>query len=577
MPLNTPRPPIVWSIAGTDSSGGAGLSADLRAADAMGVHLCPVVACVTAQQSQGVEAVFALPADQLDAQLQALAHDMPPRAIKTGLLGSVAAIACVARWVDVLRAQTPTGQDPHRHLALVVDPVLKASAGGAAFSDAAIVKAYRDLLLPRATVITPNRAEARALLGLPIHADEGTAAAQAHTVPDLALALAETGPLSVMVTGGDACEHMQPDAERHVADADGTHSLDWLHTPQAQGWLSAPRVPTAHHHGTGCTLATGIASGWALGHGPADACVLAKMLTHHALMHGHAAGAGRGPVQARTGFAMGPANGGAPLPHLGLGRELPWTLQRPAQAFVPYTAPDDGLYGIVASAEGIGWALQAGLRCLQLRHKSPVGLDAHLPRSLQLADEAGAQLFVNDHWQAALAQTEPTPTGKPDALGACSHKSQGLHLGQEDLLALTAAERAQLCAAHGRVMLGLSSHSVWELSRAAGCGASYIACGPVQATTTKDMPWRPQGMDNLRWWVANSPAPVVAIGGLLTEDDLARFAACNPIALCVVRALGSDLAEMLAALPRLRAAVRLGRQAGEGITPACPPLPHPVL
>ena len=172
MPLNHPepisrpgRPPVIWSIAGQDSAGGAGLSADQRAADALGVHLCPVVSAVTAQHSQGVEAVFPLPADQLERQLQALSSDLPPRAIKTGLLGSVAAIELVARWVDHQRARAPAGVDPHEHLALVVDPVLGASAGGAAFSDDAIVAAYRTQLLPRATVLTPNRSEACRLLG----------------------------------------------------------------------------------------------------------------------------------------------------------------------------------------------------------------------------------------------------------------------------------------------------------------------------------------------------------------------------------------------------------------------------
>ncbi|MEY2843466.1 MAG: hypothetical protein RI920_1503, partial [Pseudomonadota bacterium] len=111
---------IVWSIAGLDTAGGAGLSADQRAADALGAHLCPVAACLTAQHSQGVDAIFPVDAAQLEAQLQALASDLRPRAIKTGLLGSVAAIETVARWVDRLRADAPAGTDPHRHLALVV-------------------------------------------------------------------------------------------------------------------------------------------------------------------------------------------------------------------------------------------------------------------------------------------------------------------------------------------------------------------------------------------------------------------------------------------------------------------------
>ena len=150
--------PIIWCIGGLDTAGGAGLSADQRAAEAMGVHACPVAACLTAQHSRGVSMVQPVDTTMLDAQLLALAQDMPPVAIKTGLLGSAAAIHTVARWVDALRQGRADGLP-----ALVVDPVLSASAGGAAFSDEAIVAAYRTHLLPRATVITPNRAEAAVL------------------------------------------------------------------------------------------------------------------------------------------------------------------------------------------------------------------------------------------------------------------------------------------------------------------------------------------------------------------------------------------------------------------------------
>ncbi|HEY0955402.1 MAG TPA: bifunctional hydroxymethylpyrimidine kinase/phosphomethylpyrimidine kinase, partial [Roseateles sp.] len=143
--------PIIWSIAGLDSGGGAGLNADQRAADAMGVYLCPVAAALTAQNSVAVEAVFPVPPEQLDAQLAALAEDFPPVAIKTGLLGGVEQLRVVTRWVDRLRERAP--------VALVVDPVLRASTG-ASFAGEDLLRAYRDELLPRASAVTPNRREA---------------------------------------------------------------------------------------------------------------------------------------------------------------------------------------------------------------------------------------------------------------------------------------------------------------------------------------------------------------------------------------------------------------------------------
>lgn len=544
------HPPIVWLIAGLDTAGGAGLSADQRATEAMGAHGCPIAATLTAQHSRGVEAVFPVPLDQLASQVKALASDMPPRVIKTGLLGSVKAIQLVAEWVDQLRAQAPTDVEPHRHLAFVVDPVLRATAGGAPFADPAIVRAYCEYLLPRATVLTPNHREAMQLVaasGLQPHSE---------TLPELAQALRRLGARSVVITGGDA----------PLIGADAQHSLDWIDTEQARGWLTAPRIETPHTHGTGCTFASGIAAALALGHVEADAVVLAKMLTHDAIRHAHRAGTGAGPVKARRGFALGPEQGGAPLPLLGLATDLPWCLTEAPMhhrgpLFQPFTAPPDGLYGIVADASLLEAGLRQGLRCIQLRHKQAATASAQWAQAIEASQaHSNALIVINDHWKAVVQADTPRPLG--------------LHLGQEDLLALAPEERHQLLAARHRIVLGLSSHSVWELARAAGCGASVIACGPIQPTTTKDMPWLAQGADNLRWWVANSPSSVVAIGGLLTPDDLIRFGHCGAAALCVVRGIGQSEAELSCRLPALRQAVRQSRQGPLQDTPS---LPHPVL
>ena len=151
-------PPIAWTVAGSDSGGGAGLQADLRAFDAFDVHGCSAVAAVTAQNSVCVQRIDAVSPELLDAQLAALAADMPPAAIKTGLLGSAANLRVLATWIDRLRQRNPA-------LAVVVDPVLRSSTG-TSFADEELLQAYRHELLPRATLATPNRAEAAALLGV---------------------------------------------------------------------------------------------------------------------------------------------------------------------------------------------------------------------------------------------------------------------------------------------------------------------------------------------------------------------------------------------------------------------------
>lgn len=435
---------MVWSIAGSDSGGGAGLQADLKALQAFGVHGCTAVAAITAQNSVAVARVEPVSAALLDAQLATLASDMPPAAIKTGLLGSVDNLRVVCQWVDRLRAQ---GQA----LALVVDPVL-GSTTGAHFADAALVQAYREELLPRATLVTPNRAES-ARLGL--HPGQPW----------------QAGLLAVVITGGDDTA------------AEGLAS-DWLACAQASGWLSLPRVDTRHHHGTGCTFASSAAAALASGYCVADAVVLAKMATTHALRHAYAAGQGAGPVQALPDFAQHANN----LPWLQPAAALP-------QAFAPLANPALGVYAVVDSADWVARVLAAGIRTVQLRIKDPAEptLAQQVREAVALARQtAGAQLFINDHWQLALEA------------GA-----YGVHLGQEDL------EKVDLDALHrAGVRLGLSTHSYWEVARAWALRPSYIACGPVFATRAKAMPWIPQGLDNLRYWAGVLPLPVVGIGGI---------------------------------------------------------------
>jgi len=510
---------IVWSIAGTDSGGGAGLSADQRAADAFGVHLCPVVAAVTAQHSRAVRHVEAMPVELLDAQLQALAEDMPPRVIKTGLLAGPAQLACVARWVDRLRRE--------RDVALVVDPVLGSSTG-ASFADETMLLAYRDELLPRATAITPNLREARRLVA-GAGTDDGA--------PALARGLQRLGPATVCITGGD-----EPSPDGRVRD--------WLASPRASGWLAAPRIATEHTHGTGCTFATSKAAALALGFPAEDAAVLAKMATAGALRRSYAAGSGAGPVRADAGFITEPQL----LP------TLSWdeTLDEARRAGRRTAAPL-GLYAIVDSAERIEQVLAAGIRTLQLRIKTPATPDAawqarlqeQIRRSIQACRSAGATLFINDHWALAIE------------LGA-----DGVHLGQEDLAALGPRGRAALQSSG--LALGISSHSLWELARARSLAPRYIACGPVWPTLTKAMPWQAQGLDNLGWWCAMAGAPVVAIGGILSPGQVGQAAQCGADGVCLVRVLGDDPASTV---PGLHDAWQRGR--ASPVPPAG--WPHPSL
>lgn len=257
--------PVALSIAGVDSGGGAGVTADLKAFEAHGVWGVCAVTAVTAQNTVGVQGVWGLPADAVRAQIESVAADFSVDAAKTGMLGSGAVASAVAAAVREL------GLGP-----LVVDPVLASSAGGVALADSALVDVLRAEVLPLATVVTPNVAEAAALVGFPVEDRVAMAAA--------ASALVELGARVAMVTGG------------HLGDA--SVSADVVVARGASGpvWLEGRRLDSPTTHGTGCVLSAALAAELARGMDPADACVAAKRFVERAMAAGLALGRGAGPV-----------------------------------------------------------------------------------------------------------------------------------------------------------------------------------------------------------------------------------------------------------------------------------------
>jgi hydroxymethylpyrimidine kinase / phosphomethylpyrimidine kinase / thiamine-phosphate diphosphorylase len=488
---NPPPPPIVWSVAGSDSGAGAGLQADLRAFESMNVHGCTVVAAITAQNSMGVQLIAPVDATVFEAQLAALADDMPPAAIKVGMIGSVENLRVLVRWIDRLRQINP-------NLVVVVDPVLGATTG-ASFAQADLVQAYRDELLPRADVITPNRAEA-ALLLKQVPLIDASAIAQA------AQSLQALGCKTVIITGGDA---------------QGLNSEDYYVSPHAQGWLRLPRVSTVHNHGTGCVFASSVAAAMARGFVSMEALVIAKMATTHALRHAYAAGQGAGPVRPRSDFAQHIEN----LPTFSLPNAS--TQVQPLR-FAPLSNADLGLYAVVDSAAWVQRVLASGVKTVQLRIKSPelVDIRREVQLSVQYAKAAKAQLFINDHWQLAIEE------------GA-----YGVHLGQEDLHVADLQAIAQ-----AGLRLGLSTHCYWEVCRSWALQPSYIACGPMYATQSKDMPWLPQGTYNVAYWSALLPLPLVAIGGINVEraSEARQAGAAGVAVISAINAAASPEAAIMA-------------------------------
>ncbi|WP_246002042.1 bifunctional hydroxymethylpyrimidine kinase/phosphomethylpyrimidine kinase [Allorhizocola rhizosphaerae] len=254
------QPPVVLTIAGSDSGGGAGIQADLKTFAALDCYGASVVTAVTSQNTVKVRDVFAMPPSVVGLQLACVLEDLPLAAVKVGMVASADIAATI-------RAKASAGELPN----LVVDPVLISSTGRRLGVTSAIER-----LLPYATVVTPNMDEASALLGWEVSTPSDMAGA--------ATQLASMGAKCVVVTGGDLL---------------GDEAQDAVWTPQGVRMLKAERVDTRNTHGTGCTFSSAIAARLAHGHPLDESIDFAKRFVRAALL---------GAVDWRLGSGAGPLN-----------------------------------------------------------------------------------------------------------------------------------------------------------------------------------------------------------------------------------------------------------------------------
>jgi hydroxymethylpyrimidine/phosphomethylpyrimidine kinase len=265
-----PRRPRALTIAGSDSGGGAGIQADLKTFSAFGVYGTSAITAITAQNTVGVRAVHEIPAEIVAAQIDAVLDDIGADAAKTGMLSSAPIIEAVA---DRLRARS--------FAPLVVDPVMVAKSGDALLRPEA-VRALVELLLPMATVVTPNAPEATVLSGVEVR--DGASAREA------ARRIHAFGPALVIVKGG----HL--DGERSDDLVFDGRSFEILSGRRVDTPHTGPRVRTRHTHGTGCTFSAAIAACLARGLELPAAAREARAFLQGAIEHAEPLGAGRGPV-----------------------------------------------------------------------------------------------------------------------------------------------------------------------------------------------------------------------------------------------------------------------------------------
>lgn len=252
--------PRILIIAGSDSSGGAGIQADIKTVTMLGGYAATAVTAVTAQNTLGVSGVHAIPAEVVVAQMRSVIDDIGVDAVKIGMLGHADLIAAVA---EVLRGVA---------VPIVLDPVMVAKGGASLLPDDAVAALVRHLL-PLATIVTPNTPELAALTGTQV-ADEGDAVLAAQELLGI-------GARAVLAKGG------------HLA---GDELADWLVTGNGQTRYAGPRIDTRHTHGTGCTLASAIAVGLGGGKTLSDAVAAARTYVVGTIEHAPGFGTGHGPL-----------------------------------------------------------------------------------------------------------------------------------------------------------------------------------------------------------------------------------------------------------------------------------------
>jgi len=261
LPPGTQLPPVVLTIAGSDSGGGAGIQADLKTFCALGVYGASVLTALTAQNTLGVQGVHAVPPGFIAQQFDSVCSDLPVAAAKVGMLATSEVIRVVAEKIR-----------QHRLERLVVDPVMVAKSGDRLLAPEAREALVRQLL-PLAEVLTPNTEEARDLLG-------GRSIQTLDDMKEAARALHRLGPRHVLVKGG------------HIT----LGAADVLFDGRELAVFEGRRVETPHTHGTGCTLSAAIAAGLALGQPVREAVSAAKEFIQGAIENALPLGRGRGPL-----------------------------------------------------------------------------------------------------------------------------------------------------------------------------------------------------------------------------------------------------------------------------------------
>lgn len=444
--------PIVWTIAGSDSSGGAGIQSDLLTFHHLNVHACTIITAATAQNANTVAAINPLSLEQIKTQLYALHDSFYPAAIKIGMLGSEESILLLEQYFLSYSGK------------IVLDPVMTSSTGIHLYNiDHKQYLKKLKMLFPYVDLLTPNLPEAEAILNCKIQSYED--------IKNAASELLALGIKSVIIKAG----HFAKNEYCHDYWSDGHDSF----------WLSSKRQLQKNYRGSGCMFSSAVTASLASGHSLKDALVIAKMMVSQGIR-----------------LARHQDDKTAYLYHSSLpdhAEDFPWLSSAPLDntpcVFNSCGDQPLGLYPVVDSSDWLKRLLPLGVSTIQLRikDKEAAALENEIKTAIAMARQYNARLFINDHWELAI-----------------THGAYGVHLGQEDL---NAADIKKIQTA--RLRLGISTHCYYEVARALAYRPSYLACGPIFATNSKEIHFAPQGIEQLHYWRrALHHYPIVAIGGI---------------------------------------------------------------
>ena len=465
----------VLLIGGTDPSG-AGLQTDWCVTNTLEVEAVSIVTAVTAQNNSAVLYDGVLPYAQIKAQLDALGKQQFS-AIKIGMLGNEGVIKAISSYLAKQPSET----------VVILDPIL-ASSSGSKLLNYAGQRVLLKKLMPYVTLLTPNTNELATLTGKKINNFQDLEAC-AHDLLD-------SGAKSILVKGG----HF------HVDENNQDKCIDTFISPGGAFFLEGYRWEGKKNvRGTGCVLSSAIASFINQSYNLIDSLILSKALVSQGIKNSVAVDNEADINKAVSKFKFTKQYSGRnfSLEHL---PRLKLSTRESYYNFSPCDLPNSesgnkslGIYPVVDSVDWVKKLVPLGIKTIQLRvkDKTPEEVEAEILEAIQFCKDFEIRLFINDYWQLAI-----------------EHEAYGIHLGQEDLA--TADLEA---IANSGCRLGISTHSYTEVARTIDIKPSYLALGPIYATTSKDMPWIPQGAEAVENWVKllGDDYPLVAIGGINIE------------------------------------------------------------